>query len=252
MTLPQTIALVAGAVSLYVALLSHRFSRAPGWRDQRFFALIALSASAYTAMGALPDSLAIVAGHLQLCLAGLHIAAWVRFSAACLGREPTRIEHSLTVALVVGSILGLVPGLFLTGAVKPHTLPGGGIQMSDPEPTVAGLVVTAAFCAVLFGVFLRFANAWRRGTPNTAVYALGLGVLFLTAVNDVVTGAVQVGYPFLLSVGFMFPVGAVGYSLTARFVAGAQALERLSAQLETTVAERTQELANAQEALHRA
>jgi signal transduction histidine kinase len=252
MQLAHTVGLVASAVSLYVALLSRRFSLAPGWRDQRFFALIALSGSAYTGFGALPDSMVVWATNLQLFAAGLHIAAWVRFCAAFLGREPSRIEWGAIGALVVAGLAALVPGAYFSGAVTAHVVVAGQVVYVDAAPTLLGILVMALLCGVMVWVFVRFALAWRRGMPHAAIHAVGVSVLALAAVNDAVVAATGIAMPYLLDVGFMFPVAAVGYSLTARFVEGARVLELLSARLETAVTERTRELSRTQEALHRA
>jgi signal transduction histidine kinase/ActR/RegA family two-component response regulator len=252
MLLSQTISLVATAVSLYVALLSRRFSKAPGWQDQRFFALIALSGALYTFIGAAPDSLVVAATEAQIAAAGLHIAAWIRFSAAFLGHEPTRAERTVMGAVVVTGFSALVPGAYFSGAVTSHLVMHTGVGYADAVPTLFGGVALAVLCGAMVWLVLRFAAAWRRGVPHAPIHTLGLCVLALAAMNDSIVASTTIGMPYLLDIGFMVPVAAVGYALTARFVEGARALETLSAQLETAVADRTKELARTQEALHRA
>ncbi len=248
----QTIGLVATVVSLYVALLSQRFSRAPGWREQRFFALIALSGAAYTLAGALPDSVVLYATQMQMVIAGWHLAAWIRFSAACLGHAPTGGEKWLMGAVIATSLGALIPGAYLTGVVTSHSIVLFEARYADAEPTTLGIAAMGIFCVTLGWLLARFVIAWRRGVPRTGIHALGLIGLSLAGLNDAVVTTVEAGMPYLLDLGFMLPIATVGYALTARFVEDARALERLSAELESAVGERTRELARSQEALHRA
>jgi signal transduction histidine kinase len=252
MEFPHTIGFITAALSLYVALLTQRLSRAPGWADQKYFSLIALSAGLYTLCGALPDSIVLEATRLQMFAGGLHVAAWVRFGAASLGRPATRVEVGNMAAGVAAALGSLVPGAYFTGLVTPHTVAAAGLQYSDTEPTPLGLLAIALYCGTLMVTCCRFVAAWRRGVPHAGIHAVGLSVLGVTAVNDGVVGSLGLNLPFLVDLGFLFPVAAVGYTLTGRFIEGARRLDASRARLEATVADRTQLLTRTQGALHRA
>jgi signal transduction histidine kinase/ActR/RegA family two-component response regulator len=69
--------------------------------------------------------------------------------------------------------------------------------------------------------------------------------------NDALVASGVLHTPYLIDIGFIVPIAAVAYSLSARFTADARALQELRGQLEAQVQERTQALAHAQEQLFR-
>ena len=74
MNVASAISLLSFTVALYVAALSLRFSQAPGWRDQRWFALAAVSVAVYSALNvpttqAFPGISVVVTSRIQALLA---------------------------------------------------------------------------------------------------------------------------------------------------------------------------------------
>jgi C4-dicarboxylate-specific signal transduction histidine kinase len=57
--------------------------------------------------------------------------------------------------------------------------------------------------------------------------------------------------PYLIDIGFLLPIAAVGYQMTARFTGDASALQALRLRLESLVEDRTRALAESQERLAR-
>jgi signal transduction histidine kinase len=84
------------------------------------------------------------------------------------------------------------------------------------------------------------------------VHVLALGFLTAIVANDSLVSSGMVPMPYLIVLGFIVPVTAVAYSMTARFIGDAQALADLRRHLERQVEERTLALSRAQEQLHQA
>jgi len=256
MTVAATIALMAAALAVYVAALSRRFSLAPGWRDQRWFSLAALAVAGYAALDVptavlAADGLVVLSSRAQFVCAGVHIFAWLRYSDTHLGVPPSRARTALAVVPLALSLLAFVPAVFYPGEVRTHTFAPFGISYKDAVPTAFGELVYALVIAFVVYVTARYALAWRRGVPHAALHLFALAFLLAMATNDALAAAGILNSPYLVDVGFIVPVGAVGYSLTARFAADARALAELRLRLESLVDERTRDLARAQEALHR-
>ena len=78
--LVPTISLIAMTVAACLAVLGYRFARLPGWRDQRWFWLIAASASLYTGFNVVitldvPDWVIDVGSHGNWATLALHVVA---------------------------------------------------------------------------------------------------------------------------------------------------------------------------------
>jgi signal transduction histidine kinase/CheY-like chemotaxis protein len=80
---------------------------------------------------------------------------------------------------------------------------------------------------------------------------VALSLLIAMGVNDALVAAGVYDGPYLVDLGFLMPMAAAGYALTARFVGDARALAALRRELEAQVEQRTAELSRTQEALHR-
>jgi signal transduction histidine kinase/CheY-like chemotaxis protein len=249
--------LIAVPVALYVAALSRRFSLAPGWRDQRCFAWVALTVAGYSALNipttlALSDAAVVLTSRLQAILAALHVIAWLRYSRVHLGLPASRSEKALIAALAaVGLVAGVTPLVYPGGSSLLH-VPLFGLTYRNPVTSPAGEVVLACVIGSLAVPAARFFAAWRRGVPYAGVHVAALAILFAMAVNDelVMAGAYPMAY--LLDLGFLAPIAAVAYALTSRFAADAADLQALRQDLELQVAERTGDLVRTQAALHRA
>src|SRR5919198_1259264 len=106
MNVSSAISLLSFAVAAYVAALSVRFSRAPGWRDQRWFAVAAMTVALYSALNiptthAFSDRAVMLTSRVQALLAAVHGIAWLRYSRVYLGLTATRVEWALTAILLV-------------------------------------------------------------------------------------------------------------------------------------------------------
>jgi signal transduction histidine kinase/ActR/RegA family two-component response regulator len=259
MTLTASVALLTAGIALVLAAMSTQFARAPGWRDQRYFTIAALAVTAYTTLNlptharVLPDEAVIICSRLQIAAAALHDWAWLRYTSAMAG-SPTssRTNRLLTVALVLISLVGISTPLLVHGAVRTHAVGSLEALYRTPTFTLAGELAWAAILACLLVPIARLARAWRRRVDGAGMQLLALTALLLMGINDALIVSRVYDGPYLVDLGFLFPLAAVGYSFTSRFVADARALASLRAELERQVSERTAELSRAQAALHRA
>jgi signal transduction histidine kinase len=257
MTVAAAFACMAAALAVYVAVLARRFSAAPGWQDQRWFGAAALSVAFYAALDVpvtigSSDAAVLACSRIQVLVAAFHVVAWMRYSDIHLRRAPARWERWFARALLAASATALVPALvYPADSVRTHPFAPLGLVYKDAIPTAWGQLLLTAVLAVFVLVTVRYARAWRRGVPDAALHCAALCVLLAMSTNDVLVASRVLDLPYLVDVGFVVPICAVGYSLTARFAADARDLARLRLDLEAVVAERTRELSRTQDALHR-
>jgi signal transduction histidine kinase/CheY-like chemotaxis protein len=254
--LPSVAALASATLGVYVAAVTGRIARAPGWEDQRWFPAVALTA-ALAALGTvslgtgLPDAGLRWAFAGQVALLVLHVAAWIRHAGAALGQPRSRRDRVLAAALSAAGLGMLVPGLGFTGAMVHRVAPRFGFHYAEPVVTPYAAALYAAGLLALAWTFLRFAAAWRRGVARARAPGAGLAAILLLSLHDAAVVAGIGGGVYLLDFGHLLAVGAVGYSLAGRFGREARALAEMRENLSRLVEERTRELAQAHEELHR-
>jgi len=238
MNLAVTLALTSAALSVYVAAMSHRFSLAAGWSDQRWFSLVACSVAAYSAIN-LPEltsespPVVLACFRVQFALAFVHVACWWRYAAAYLDHPDRPLQRWAFWAMLAIGLSGLVPGVVYTDVVRFHTFEPLRVVYRDPSPTLFGSLALGVIPLLLGRVAVQFAAAARRGFSHASTHACALGLYLVFVVNDARTAGHVVSMPYLVdSGGFAIPIAMVGYVLTARFVAQSQRLasaEKLAA-----------------------
>ena len=253
------LSLVAAVVGALVALLSHRFASAPGWRQYRTFALVAATASLFCACAAvatmaIPYSTKAAITHVQSAAAALHCAAWLTYVHGRLGAPPRASDRILRDTLLGLAVLWLLPvhGLMLSDGIVTFPVKWLGVRYELVQLTTLGSLSFLVFLAALLLSMVRYAQGARRGARDALLHLVAMGSILLAAVNDALVASGIVGMPLLLSLSFIGAVGAIGTAFTNDFVASARELERLSAELETMVTKRTGELLAAESALLRA
>ena len=254
MTLATLAPVAAACLAFYVAVLCLRFARAPGWGEQRWFALVAVTGAAYCLLELFSTSPVGPEGlgwavRAQVLLAGINVFGWLRYSAAMVKKVPTRWDRLAWVAAPALGVLGLVPGLYFTGGVTVHRLAPFDTPYFDAIATRLGGAAWLALCFGLTLVLARFVRGWKNGVPYAPALTLASSVMVLTGANDAGVGLHLWSTPYLLSLGFIVPIAAVGLVLTSRFVDEVKALEQLEDSLEAFIAERTNELIATQKAL---
>jgi signal transduction histidine kinase len=258
MTFAASIALLSAGIALYVAVLARQLSRAPGWQEQRHFALAAVTVSAFailnipTTAPVLSDAAVLVCSRIQFALAALHTAAWLRYSTVVVGRPGSRTDRRTMPVLAIFGAVGALTPAFVTGEVSTLAFEPLGIVYRIARMSLAGDLGYAVVLLLLLVPITRFARGWRRGVANAGVQFAALGFLLAMSLNDALVLAGVYSAPFFVDVAFLVPIAAVGYALTSRFVEAARSHQALRDGLERQVADRTAELGRAQEALHRA
>ncbi len=257
MSIINALSLMACALAIYMAALSLRLASAPGWREQHWWAVVSLTAAAYASCD-LPatwptssDDLVRWTGLAQLALGAVHIAAWVQYTCAFLGRRPTRGARALQVALLVIAASVFIPGAVFPGPLRTRPVPWAGVVYRDPISTIYGQLVIAALLAGLLALTDLFAVAWRQRVRGAGLHFLTMVFVCLMALNDALALQGALNTPYLIDVGFVGAVAAVTYGLTDHIAQDARALVRLRNELEARVEERTRELDEAQRALVR-
>jgi signal transduction histidine kinase/ActR/RegA family two-component response regulator len=252
--LVPTISVIAMTVAACLAVLGYRFARLPGWRDQRWFWLLAASASLYTGFNVLvtldvPDWLVRVGGHGNWVTLALHVVAWNLHSAAQFHVKPGPLERAMMLGAVGVGLFALVPGGVVSEGVATHTF--FGVVYREPPSTLAGSLAAVPLYGALLVPLWRFVRA-ARNNPEARRYAVGMLTLAVASLNDLFASTGNYSLPYLLDIGFLVMLALVWSVLTERFTGATHRLDMLSSQLEGIVTERTRELAKAHEALAQA
>ncbi len=258
MTLPASIALLSAGVACLVAAMSAQFSRAPGWRDHRYFTFAALAVAAFNALNlpttsqALPDEVVIICTRLQIAAAVLHDWAWLRYTSVLLGRPGSRTDRVLTAALVAVTVVGISTPLLVHGDIQTRAVALIDAVYRTPDVTPAGVVGWALVLGVLLVPIARLAHAARLHLPGARLQLAALAILLLMGVNDALVAGRLLDGVYLVDLGSLFPLVAMSTSFTSRFVREARVLGSLRSELERQVLDRTNELGRAHDALRRA
>lgn len=241
-------------VAACLAVLGYRFARLPGWRDQRWFWLIAASASLYTGFNVIvtldvPTWAVLVGARGSWASLSLHVVAWSLHSAAHFHAELGRTERFVVAAAVAVGVAALLPGVLLQDAVVSHQFLG--VVYREPVTTSLGSFAALPLYGALLAPIARFLRRARQ-RPDARRYAAGLLLLCACGLNDLLASTGQYSLPYLLDIGYLLLVALVWSVLMERFTVATHRLDVLSTRLEGIVAERTRELAKAHEALAQA
>lgn len=253
--LVPTISVIAMTVAACLTVLGYRFARLPGWRDQRWFWLLAASASLYTGLNVIvtldaPDWLVRLGAHGAWAMLAVHVIAWNLHSAAQFHTTPTRWERAVMIAVCGVALFALVPGALVgDGALLTRTTLG--VTYREPPITVWRGVAAVLLYGALLGPLWRFTRAGRSSSESRR-YAAGIAVLCAAGVNDLLVSSGRSALPYLLDLGCLVMMALVWSVLMERFTGATHRLDVLSSQLEGIVTERTRELAKAHEALAQA
>ena len=161
------ISLCAAALQLGMGLLLVGLARAPGWRAARTFALIALTASAYSAADlwfAMPqasDAAVLWASRANYLMGSLHAVAWLLYifgGPSASARAMPRPAQILALVLTVCGVGILVTGAqIVPGQWTDVTVEWANVQYHTPKARpwaeYYALLVLATL-AIPFAVFL--------------------------------------------------------------------------------------------------
>ncbi len=257
LTTPFTISLMSTVGGVLAGLLALRVSRVRGWGELRWFAVIAFFDVGYavTNLSATvdgPAAVLVAASQAQLAFGALMFWAWLRYARAFARTEPSPAGRWLERLLVAAAGLALVPRLAMEGEVVHHYFRPWDVVYNDALIGPAGWIIIALCTPAVPAVFVRFARARRLGVRHAGVQAAAFASVVVFSINDAFAGTGRFPLPYLLDLGFLFPVTLMGWSSALRFMAASEDLDALRDRLEQAVGARTRELAEAQAALVRA
>src|SRR5262245_29063858 len=206
-------------VAACLAVLGYRFARLPGWRDQRWFWLIAASASLYTAFNVvvtldMPEWVVQLCAHGNWTSLALHVIAWNLHSAAHFHARSTRLERAFIVLVSIVAVLALLPNVLLGSGVLTHYFLG--VPYHEPPTTIVGSLAALPLYAALLIPLARFLRDARQN-QDARRYASGLLILAGTGLNDLLASTGRYSLPYLLDLGFLLMVGLVWTALMDRF-----------------------------------
>lgn len=223
-------------VGALFAAMTLEIASAPNTRGLRFFSLTCACGALYAAANA---TLATSSFELSrwgvrfgLFFAALHGASWFVYVARREGRKLFPYERCFVGGCIAWALLSLVPNvLYHSDERWIHEVPSLGIHYIDARSTALGEVALAFFgcgMAVLVGRSLRRV---RTASGTERAEAVGLVALALTGVNDALVTSDVISSPYLLDLGYLALVVAVGGALARRFVDNAKQLEITQAEL---------------------
>ncbi len=252
-------ALCNAVLQLGTGLLLVGLARAPGWRAARTFALIALTASAYSAadiffaMPELGDAPVLWASRLSFFAGSLHCAAWLLYTfggpTATPRALPSPLKALAGLLTGVGTFILVFGTHELPGVFADTTIPWAGVAYHSPvlRPWAEwyGLVMIGSLL-VPFAAFVKRARAGESGAVS---HLLGFGVFFACSIGELLVANGVLHTFYLADLGFLAVVVPVAAATVRRVAQDAARLTALSERLAGEVEERTEALDRAQVAL---
>ena len=176
MSVATAISFATALTGLVVAGFVFGLGAAPGWKELRWFAAIALTGGLYGVGDALvsidaPDAWVIWGSRVSLAVGGLHCCSWLLYMATQRRRSLLRSEKALGAMMLVFAILALVPGAVISDVVTHHSVDWLGLRYNDAIPTTFGGVCFASYCVSFVLPLLRYGRGWRAGetgAPSSA------------------------------------------------------------------------------------
>ncbi len=232
--------------SAFIAILSLRLSKAPGWAHLRYLAWVALACVGVSAartgeylLAASP--LVVVALRCELASLGAGILAWLAYSRAHLGLRASRAERAYAACLGAASVATLIPGFAFGSEVARRTLPPG-LSFVDPVLTPFAEALYAAWAAGAAFLLVRYARAWRRGAPAARSHLLGALLGVGPCIWDATVTMTGAQLPYVTDPGLFLSLAIVPLALAESFRADVVTRRNDRTDLETLVTQRTSAL----------
>lgn len=258
-TLHAVVALVAVFLQAASAGVMFFIARAPGWERVRLMAAIALTAGVYSAVDVWfyshVDDLALRAQlvRLNLFVAGVHAAMWMRFTFADASgtiRSMPAWARGITLALLLASAAATAGDFVLDYGRYTHVqVPWLGLDERAYAFNGVGDAVAMATLATIVLSLGGHARRIRRGEPGALGIVIGLSLYALCIVEEALVASGNLVFMYLGSPGYVFAVLPLTIQLLTRFGDDARRLAELSARLSTEVEARTVERDAARDSL---
>jgi signal transduction histidine kinase len=244
LTVPATASCIAAVVGLMFGLgtLVLGLSSGPGFRALRWFGFGAICAAVYsfgvvvTTVPVAPEVRSVV-GRLAVSAASLVIACWYLYGTTQRARPARTWERAVINGMLVLALAWLVPGLCRSSRIIVREVTWLGLTYTTTQPTAFGQICYALMLGATCALAARYFVSWRRGESGALSHFLGVTVQLVAGVNDALAASGRIATPYLLDIGQLVVILAVGSHLISRFVANANALERSGAALRAAQAE---------------
>ncbi len=233
-----------------MAALALAISRAPGWRELRSFALVAITAAAYCffdLVHVVPVSPSTLQLGESLAFAScfLYGLAWVRHLAVADRRPFGVMERAALVIAILMSLLALIPGALIEPPIRSVHISWFGATYTAATATPLGVTCVGVMLATVFIAAFGGKRRWRDGW-HARMPMVGAVALALAGVSDTLAFEQVIEMPQTIEAVTVVVVGVMGVAYARRFIADAHRLEALSTKLEQEVAARTADLLKAQ------
>jgi len=235
--LATLLALTAFVIGVLFAGTTWSLSSAPNTKGLRMLALACLCGALYGAANALLATSSFELSRwgirLGLTFIGGHCTTWFFYTAQREGRSLTRTESVFAIGSVVVGLISFIPNAFYNShEVWIHEVPALGVRYIDARSNTLG---NLAFVFLAGSVAMLVRNAvrrFRRGVDGMArAEVIGLGALGVCGVHDSLVTAGVLQSIYLLDLGYLVLIIAVGSSLARRFVDDANDLAAAQATL---------------------
>jgi signal transduction histidine kinase len=224
------------------------------FRSLTYLQWTAAAGGVYSAFGVLhtlnpSDALETSAARIQVVAAALALWSIFKYSEARHGDWPPWLGRWLRGLVTLGVVLYETLGV--TGRAHRIPLRGLGVVSATAEQTAFGKIGVTLLSAPLGALALRLFSRARRSRPGGPATALAVGSLAVAGLLDAATTAGLLDLPQLLPIGLTACLLLIASELPRQFREDAAALDRLSANLEHQVEERSNTLAETRERLLR-
>jgi signal transduction histidine kinase len=244
LTVPATASCIAAVVGLMFGLgtLGLGLSSGPGLRALRWFGFAAICAAVYAAcvvLATLPVAPEVrpVVGRVGASAACLLLTCWYVYGVVQRNRPARTWERAVIGGTLVVAVAWLVPGLCRSSRIVARDVPWLGVTYTTTQPTAVGQVSYVLLLVATCVLAGRYFVSWRRGESGGFAHFLGVSVQLVAGVNDSLAASGRIAMPYLLDIGQLVVILAVGSHLISHFVANASALERSGRELRAAQAE---------------
>jgi len=250
------ISAIAAALCVGLGIAALAVNRIKGVRFTRWFALIPLSAAAYSIIrvslfSGLNSEAQVWLSRIAILTTAIHTFAWLLCASQQAVLRARRLRIVLALLCLLAGFSALVPGLVYSRVLTArHSLLIDRVVLSPQITEFGAYISIGVFVALAYAVIdLRLFTH-----RNSRLWILTLGMTgFLVCLAH--EAAYVVGWfdtPLIASLGFLLLVVAVAVMFSQDVIDNYSKLRELSAKLEHDVDVRNQELVQAQAALTRA
>jgi len=236
-------------LQLGMAVLLIAVARAPGWRQARVFAVVAISAAGYSLgnIGAswypMSDVLRRALAAMSYVAAGIFVAGWLVYAFGGQDgrlRAMPRWARALAGGALAGAAISATTLQLSPASWVDITVDWANLHYRFPAPNALGTAITYLYMVGVVCVCSTFMRQ-RPAGERTWEYRVGFSIFFMaTAVEVLITNGV-IRFFFVADVGFLAVVIPMAAETVRRFIDDARRLRSLSTHLTEEIEIRTQE-----------